>query len=170
MRFSVLAVVLSMALGSAGAHAVAQRDWTTYRNARHGYMISFPTATFEADPASENADGRLMLTRDGGAKLLVGAFPNEEALTLDAYRAYLIETNYANARIDYAPLRARWFVLSGVRDGTVFYERVTFTCGGRLINSWAMLYPESEKQRFDRLVEQIARTYTAGAGATGNCE
>ena len=27
----------------------------------------------------------------------------------------------------------------------MFYERVTFTCGGRLINSWAMLYPTEER-------------------------
>jgi hypothetical protein len=38
-------------------------------------------------------------------------------------------------------VRDTWFVLSGTRDGTIFYERVTFTCGGKLINSWAMLYP-----------------------------
>ena len=52
-----------------------------------------------------------------------------------------------------------WFVLSGTRDGTMFYERVTFTCGGRRINSWAMLYPVAERRLYDRIVEQVARSY-----------
>jgi hypothetical protein len=40
---------------------------------------------------------------------------------------------------------------------------VTFTCGGRLINSWAMIYPAAERQLYNRVVEQVARSYRAGA-------
>jgi hypothetical protein len=64
-------------------------------------------------------------------------------------------------------VRDTWFVLSGARDGTIFYERVTFTCGGRVINSWALLYPQAERRRYDRVVEQVARSYGAGAGNCG---
>ena len=49
----------------------------------------------------------------------------------------------------------------------MFYERVTFTCGGRLINSWAMLYPAAERRLYDRIVEQVARSYRAGEGSCG---
>ena len=45
------------------------------------------------------------------------------------YREHVLETIYAGASIDYAPVRRSWFVLSGTRDDTVFYERVSFTCG-----------------------------------------
>jgi len=167
----VLVLLVSLVAGSATSRATLAQsgDWTTYRNARHGYMIGFPTVVFEEEPQNDNADGRMMVSRDGTIRLLVGAFPNDDNLTLEAYRNFLIENNYASAKIDYAPVRQRWFVLSGVRDGTVFYERVTFTCGGRLINSWALLYPESEGKRLDRLVEQIARSYAAGAGPKGDC-
>jgi hypothetical protein len=99
----------------------------------------------------------------------MGAFPNEENMTLDAYRSFLIERNYAEAQIDYAPVRQRWFVLSGTRGDTVFYERVTFICGGRYISSWAMLYPKSEQARYDRVVERVARSYAAGGGAGPEC-
>ncbi len=165
----VLLVALVTAPATSRAALGQSGDWTTYRNARHGYMIGYPTRVFEEEPQSDNADGRMMVSRDGAIRLLVGAFPNEENLTLEAYRTFLIENNYAGAKIDYAPIRQRWFVLSGVRDGTVFYERVTFTCGGRMINSWALLYPESESKRLDRLVEQIARSYAPGAGPRGDC-
>lgn len=145
-------------------------DWTTYRNARHGFSIAFPTNSFADEPANENEEGRLMVSKDGNARLLVGAFENADATTMAAYRAYLLEQNYPGAEIDYAPVRDKWFVLSGTRDGTMFYERVSFTCGGKLINSWALLYPSAERRQWDRVVERIARTYSPGAGRTGTCD
>ena len=51
-----------------------------------------------------------------------------------------------------------------------FYERVSFTCGGELINSWAMIYPRAEAAFYDRVVEAIAQTYSPGAGRSGNCD
>lgn len=145
-------------------------DWTTYRNARHGYSIAYPTARFADEPANESEDGRLVVSKDGSTRLLVGAFENANGTTLADYRTYLMENNYQGAQIDYAPVRDRWFVLSGMREGTMFYERVSFTCGGRLINSWAILYPAGERRAWDPVLERIARTYTPGAGRNGKCE
>lgn len=165
----VVAALLGMPSSVMSAGAMSG-DWTTYRNARHGFTIAYPTARFAEDPASESEDGRMLVSKDGAARLLVGAFENAESSSLADYRAYLIENNYAGAQIDYAPVRAKWFVLSGTRDGTMFYERVSFTCGGRLINSWALLYPADQRRTWDAVLERIARTYSAGAGRDGACE
>jgi hypothetical protein len=50
-------------------------------------------------------------------------------------------------------------VLSGIRNGTAFYQRVSFSCNGRKINSWAMLYPATEKAKYDPIIEQVHRSY-----------
>jgi hypothetical protein len=107
------------------------------------------------------------VSHDGNAKLLAGALANDEGMSLGEYRQFLLKESYAGAEVDYAPMRDTWFVLSGTRDGTMFYERVTFTCGGRRINSWAMLYPATERQIYDRIVEQVASTYRPGASNCG---
>ena len=168
---SIAAAGLLAASGTIVA-AVSEQPagWTTYRNARHGFMIAYPGGVFENDAARETEEGRMVVSRDGQAKLLVGAFPNESGLSMVDYRRQLLSENYSGAALDYAPVKDRWFILSGVRDGVMFYERVTFTCGGRLINSWAMLYPAAERRRFDRVVEVIARSYAPGAGRDGKCE
>jgi hypothetical protein len=166
------AFVLAVTMVSASAAlAVSDRagDWTSYRNALYGFMIAFPTALFVPDPERESAQGRAMVTADGRARLLVGALENSDGTTLADYRALLLRESYADALIDYAPVRDRWFVLSGTRDGKMFYERVTFTCGGRIINSWAMVYPADERRMYDRVVERVARSYVAGAGPRGDC-
>jgi hypothetical protein len=154
-----------------GARLAAQdfapsEEVATYFNKRFGFTISYPTAYFSPqEPLRE--DGRVWASPDGRAKLLAGAFGNDEGLSLIAYRAFLMKESYGNAEIDYAPVRDGWFVLSGTRDGTMFYERVTFSCGGKRINSWAMLYPATEREVYDRIIEKIARTYRPGAR---NCE
>lgn len=163
--------LLGLLAGLALAAPVAQgfdptEEVATYLNKRYGFMLSYPTARFRPqEPLRE--EGRVWVSHDGRAKLLAGALANADGMSLEEYRAFLMEKSYAGADIDYAPVRGSWFVLSGTRDGTMFYERVTFTCGGRRINSWAMLYPAAERRIYDRIVEKVARTYRPG---TSNCK
>ncbi len=79
------------------------------------------------------------------------------------YREHVLETIYAGASIDYAPVHRSWFVLSDTRDDTVFYERVSFTCDGRRITSLAMLYPYAQCHYYNSILEKIARTFAPAA-------
>ncbi|MFN0218795.1 MAG: hypothetical protein ACKVP4_08295 [Hyphomicrobium sp.] len=168
-RISVWCAVV-IACASASRAGPSYNSWTTVTNERHGFAIAYPTGVFEQKTQPSTDEGRVLVSKDGHAKLLVGAFANADNHTLAEYRDFLITDQFAGAAIDYAPVRQRWFVLSGVRNGEIFYQRVSFTCGGRLINSWAMLYPESERRTYDRVVEAVARTYSPGAGRTGACD
>ncbi len=164
LRLHSLVIVSSVA-----AVAATAQDIATYRNDRHGFSLSYPAGTFTPQPQSPPAgdDGRVFLSRDGNACLLAGALANADGMNLRDYRALVLQQSYPGAAIDYAPMRDNWFVLSGIRDGVMFYERVTFTCGGRRINSWAMLYPAAERRLYDRIVEQVARSYRAGEDNCG---
>lgn len=157
-------------LADVAAAADWRRDWATLRNERHGFHIGYPIEIFQQQAEPRTDEGRVLVSRDGKAQLLVGAFANEDATTLRAYRDYLLSENYAGAHIDYAPMRGRWFVLSGTIGDREFYERVSFTCGGKLINSWAMIYPTAERRFYNRVVEAVARSYTPGSGGSGECD
>jgi hypothetical protein len=137
----------------------------TYRNERHGFSLSYPAAQFIALP-SATEDGRQFVSKDGGARLLVGTLPNFDNKNLRDYRAFVLAESYPGAKVDYAPVRDTWFVLSGVRNGMVFYQRVNFACGGRSINSWAMLFPEAQKAAYEPIIDQVHRDYRLG---NGNC-
>ncbi len=145
-------------------------DWATLKNDRHGFAIAYPVDVFEQKLPPTTDEGRVLFSKDGKARLLVGAFANDGSNTLHEYRAFLISEQYKGALIDYAPVKQRWFVLSGTHNGETFYQRVSFTCGGKLINSWAMLYPVNERKIYDRVVEAVARSYTPGAGRSGACD
>lgn len=166
LALSIVALVGLFATVSVGQ----QLDETaTYTNKRFGFRVSYPTARFKPqEPLSE--EGRVWVSHDGNARLLAGALPNTEGMSLKDYREFVLTKSYSGAGIDYAPVRDTWFVLSGTRDGTAFYERVTFTCGGKLINSWAMIYPADESRVYNRLVEQVARSYRPGHSNCGELQ
>ncbi len=145
-------------------------QWAMVKNERHGFAIAYPVDVFERKGEATTDEGQLLTSKDGKAKLLVGAFENSENHSLKEYRQFLIDEQYAGAAIDYAPVKKKWFVLSGERNGEIFYQRVNFTCSGKLINSWAMLYPAQERKLYDRVVEAVARSYLPGAGRTGDCD
>jgi hypothetical protein len=168
----LLAATIMFAPLIAGPVVARQRldSWATVINERHGFAIAYPVDVFEQKEAPRTDEGGVFISKDGKAKLLVGAFENSDHQSLEDYRQFLMLAQYAGAKIDYAPIKDRWFVLSGEKNDETFYERVSFTCGGKLINSWAMLYPTSERKTYDRVVEAVARTYTPGAGRTGFCD
>ena len=39
--------------------------------------------------------------------------------------------------------------------GKVFYEKVVFSCAGRLITSFALLYSVADRDTFDPIIERI---------------
>ncbi|MGQ0673500.1 MAG: hypothetical protein ACT4N2_11585 [Hyphomicrobium sp.] len=145
-------------------------DWTTVASEEFGFMIAYPANVFTPDDARSRDGGHVLVSRDGRARLLVATFENDGNASLDDYRRQLLDENYPDADLDFTPVSRKWFILSGTQGETHFYYRVNFTCGGRLINSWALIYPVSERRFYDRVVEAVARTYTPGAGRTGHCE
>jgi hypothetical protein len=165
VRSSLVASAFSVALGVSAAQTAAQApssELATYRNERFGFSLSYPARRFSEQPSAADDDGRIFVSTDGNARLLVAALANVDGMSLADYRSYVIKQSYAGSNITFAPVHANWFIVSGLRDGLIFYERVTFTCGGRLINSWAMLYPAVERAVYDRIVELVARTYRPG--------
>jgi hypothetical protein len=174
MRIRTIATTVFAIAGTlAGGASFAQQKlsgWETLTSERYGFLLAYPGSVFAVQDDAEQEAGHVLVSRDGKAKLLVGTFENDEQTSLEEYRAHLLTENYVGANVDYAPVKKKWFVISGTREGMHFYERVSFTCGGRLINSWALLYPAGERRFYDRVVEAIARTYTPGAGRTGDCD
>lgn len=145
------------------------RPTEVYRNERFGFQLSYPSAVFEPGEEPEGGQGMVFQSRDGAAQLLVSAGRNATGETLGSYRRFVLSKTYANARIAYAPVRSSWFVLSGTNGDTMFYERITFRCGGKMIYGWQMTYPVAKRETYDPIVEAVHRSYRPGNGEGGTC-
>lgn len=136
-----------------------EEGWTDYRNERFGFSLRYPGDLFQPEKTSEAGDGQVFVSRDGAARLLVGALQNDGGQSPAAYQDYIARESYAGYRIDYRRLAGNWFVLSGEGGGKTFYEKVMFSCAGRLINSFAMVYPTDQRDTFDRVVEGMEKSF-----------
>ncbi len=139
--------------------------WQSYRNERFGLSLNYPGEVFQIERTSEARDGVVFRARGTDARMLVGALPNRDRHTVATYQNLVARKSYAAYQIHYRPRGNTWFVLSGEGDGRIFYEKIVFSCGGRLINSFALIYPAADRQTFDPIVERVEDTFRAGTAA-----
>jgi hypothetical protein len=126
-----------------------------------------PADVFTKHRAAQDGDGDLFMTADGRAKLLVGAIENVDNHSPSTYQRFLARQSYPGLRIDYAPVGGSWAVLSGTQGERMIYEKMMFSCGGRVINSFAMVYPISERQFFDPIVEAVEDSFRPRSARCG---
>ena len=160
----VVSLTFAVGLVSLIGQAHAQEsEWLEHRNAKYGFHLMYPGKIFKLERESEAGDGQVFVSEDADARLLVGALVNESGFTLGAYQDHVARESYGKYKVTYRPLGKSWFALSGEGDGKIFYEKVIFSCSGRLISSFAMIYPKERRDVFDPVVERIENSFHAGA-------
>ena len=169
MLVRVFALVLVVAMPALTA---ASRDsgWVPYVNDRFGFSFRYPATVFEPERKSERGDGEIFVGAGGEARLLVGAFENSDRHTVASYMSFIRRDSYAKYPVSYAPRGQTWFVLSGENSQNVFYEKVMFSCGGRIINSFALMYPVAAKRVFDPVVEAIENSFRPGQSCSSHAD
>ncbi len=170
----VAGVIAEAHAANADARADARADakseklgWSDYRDPRIGFALTYPSKVFapqKSDPTeslknrTKQRSGRAFKSKDGKAWLQAAAFSNIDRISPQAFRAKTA-AGYGNAKITYTRATGNFFVLSGYRGSEIFYERVIFSCGGRVINVWQLTYPTASRKLYDGIVEEVARTF-----------
>jgi hypothetical protein len=162
MLAAFLAAIFCIATAIPGAFAA--ETWETYRNDRFGYVLSYPSSVFTPQPPSEKGDGATFLSGDGRAKIVVYATVNDERFTPAQYRSTILKQFAGYNEMDYSPRGKTWFVLSGFRDDVIYYQKVMFSCGERVINALSITFPRAEKKFYEGLIEVIEDRFKPGSG------
>jgi hypothetical protein len=164
VRISLLGIAALMFAGLFQLSAAEGLEWDRYENARFGYSVLYPAGLFGSGKVSENGDGSTFTSADGRSKLTVFAAYNHENMGIEEYRATILNKFSGYDKLDYGPARGSWFVLSGERDDNVYYQKVLFSCGGRVINAFALTYPVEQKRAFDAIVTGIEKNFRSASG------
>jgi curved DNA-binding protein CbpA len=147
-----------------------EQGWTTYRDSSFGFALRYPAAVFVLDSGQSTRAVQTFVSRDGHAVLRILADKLPRGTTLPAFRRALLKKRYAGASFDATPLRAYWFALSGTRGETAFFERVTFSCDGKAMHGWQMVYPKGVRATYDKLAKQVLRNEPHGNGPEPACK
>lgn len=129
----------------------------TYVNARFGQSCTFPDEIFDNPmPEPENGDGRQWLSGDGASLTCSGIYNVDNDTPqgfVDAEKAST-EPGY---KVTYGKTGKNWAVLSGIKDGKVFYERRLFGKDDVIRTVW-IEYPAALKAKYDPLADAIAKS------------
>jgi hypothetical protein len=150
--------------GVLSIQALAAESWTTYRNPRFAYTLSYPSSVFTPQRPSEDGGGQIFLTADERAKIVVYGALNDEHFTPEQYRQTILKQFSGYDAIDYSPRGKTWFVLSGFRGDAIYYQKVMFSCGGRVINALSVTFPTAEKKIYEGLIEVMEDHFKPGRG------
>ena len=149
-RISTFVLALSLgsvlAIGGAGA-----TQWQQYVIERNGASVDIPVSVFgESAGLSDTQLGRHFYTRDRRADLMVEAIPNLEN---DTPASFLAKKRPPSG-IEYKRVTPRFFVVSSVRNGKIWYDRCNRSAG--YMNCILINYPASEKRGWDGIVTRMS--------------
>ncbi|MEO5758960.1 MAG: hypothetical protein ABIQ51_19080 [Mesorhizobium sp.] len=150
-RLSVPVFLLTAATLVAGAEAAP----FTYVNERFGTVCTFPDDIFtDRQPEPDNGDGQQWLSGDG-ASLICSGILNIDDDTPKGFVAAEKASKEPGYKVTYSKTGKDWAVLSGLKDGNIFYERRLFGKDG-VIRTVFVEYAPALKSKYDPLVGAIA--------------
>lgn len=139
---------------------VAQERYSTYRNARFSYVISYPTDLLTPQGESDNGDGQKFLSRDGQVEMSVYGSENASDQSLrDLYQSQLRRegNDQSKSQVTYKVLRGNWFVVSGYERERIYYQK-TISSGG-VFKTFRIEYDKSRADVFDKVTKKVAASF-----------
>jgi hypothetical protein len=152
---STLALMATFVAASPG-DAQERVSWKQYVD-ESGTRIAFPVSVFPNDGGpTEQGIGRQFRTADTRAQLAIYSLSNPKGERPAGYLRNHLKVSPAT--IKYARVTPRFYVLSSVRDGFIYYSRCNFA---RRIHCIYMTYPEHEKRAWDEIVTRVSNSLRA---------
>lgn len=119
---------------------------SAYCNVRYGYCLTVPTALFPQGE-SDNSDGQVFLSRDARVSLTVwGTMDIPEASYAgqfsEAARGWPASPGRPARVVTYKLFKPGFFVVSGVENGKVFYQRSVSNKRDGTYATYLFTYPD----------------------------
>ena len=142
-----LGLIVVVAIAACACPASAQ-SWRPYHNDRFGTVGASPAGWIAQRPP-DNGDGQIFSSPDGRATLTISAGYNEPATPAGLARL----AGYEDAgTVTYRKAGKDWIVVSGQKNGQIFYRRYVLSCANSIWNSVSVDYPAAEKSAYDAIV------------------
>lgn len=157
----VCAVFGSLGLSVCAAPARADQ-WLTYHNDRYGTAIDYPDQ-FKPEPPPDADDGRKFKDAQG-AEFAVYASYNALDFNLAKYQDFVLKNLDPGEVVTYQAHGGNWFVISGTKGDSIFYQRHLLSHGGQMTEAFSITYPAAAKLSYDPLVARMAKSLRPGKG------
>ena len=126
-----------------------------YSNARYGFRLSYPSFLISA-PAPASGDGVRMYDKKGFVLVATG-INNESEIS---FQSDLDAQWESIGKITYGVRGNNWFTISGVKENKIIY--IKGYVGSGAINHLYIEYPKDLKDKYDKIVESISKSFIPG--------
>ena len=140
----------------------AAQTWKSFRNARFGTSIEYPDR-FRPGRPPENGGGLSFAGNDGANFLIYGSH-NALEHDLAGLESFIKENRESGETITYETRGPNWFVISGTRGDTEFYERYLLSHNRSIVNGFVITYPVRLRTAYDQIVTRMSRSFRSGRG------
>ena len=154
-----LTLVALIYLGAITSAFAATPPWTVQRDPGLGFHFSYPRDLFQRTEGEGKPSFHYFASRDAEAKFMVGAWDNEAGQTPSEFKSWLLANTGGYDEQTYMPRGRSWFVISGYRGDTIYYEKVMFSCAGQVVNVLAISYPKEARSLYDPVIEQMEDSF-----------
>jgi serine/threonine-protein kinase len=108
-------------------------------------------------PPPENNDGRTFLSRDSSVEMRAWGQYNAFSRTLreeyeDALKGF-------GEKPSYMMLGKSSFVLSGIKEGKIFYQKTLYRKNNDAFYTLTIEYPQTQRKKYDPIVTRISNSF-----------
>jgi hypothetical protein len=133
----------------------AAQNISQYVNERYGFRLNYPSSLISA-PNPANGDGIRMYDKKGFVVVASG-INNESDITLQSE----LDSQWESiGKITYGVRGNNWFTISGVKENKVIF--IKSFVGSGAINHLYIEYPKDQKDKYDKIVESISKSFSPG--------
>lgn len=135
----------------------AQTRYGTYINDRFSFSVLYPPGLLKMQPPPENNDGRTFLSRDSSVEMRAWGQYNAFSRTLreeyeDALKGF-------GEKPSYMMLGKSSFVLSGIKEGKIFYQKTLYRKNNDAFYTLTIEYPQTQRKKYDPIVTRISNSF-----------
>lgn len=131
----------------------AQQKWKIYHNARYGYSISYPADLLKPGGEADNGDGQRFSNRSIGMNVY-----GTQMLLNETLLAEFNDVVEKSETVSYKVYRPDFFVVSGVDDGHIFYQKTIQRADGTFATFYIQ-YGSNKRAVYDKITARIAKSF-----------
>lgn len=149
---------LAVFLAIAPVHA--NLGWETYRDSIYDCQLQYPGSMFTRDELDVAQDAQRFSGPNQFTYFRVMGFNNPTELSATEIKAKYYAASVPG-EVVYERTKAGFLVLSGYRNGSIFYMKVSLSPIRRVACVLEIVYPRASKEAFDSIVTRMSRSFMA---------
>lgn len=143
---------------------IKTNSYETYHNEHQNFYISYPKNIFvlkKPQSAYHYGGEQSFVSKDGRASMFISGFYKADVSDsgwndVPLKQLYTEALQQKGRNISYKALGKNWYVVSGMDNGKVFYEKIILASDKKI--NFIIRYPKSQEKIYNAITEKVVKS------------